>query len=423
MKFIHAADIHLDSPLIGLERYDGAPVEEIRGATRQALDNMVRLAIDEAVSFLLVAGDLYDGDWKDYNTGLYLSRKMSVLREANIPVYIVKGNHDAASLLTKQLAMPDNVKILSEKKPETVINEELGIAIHGQGYAKREITDNIVRAYPDMVGDYLNVGLLHTSLNGREGHEPYAPCKVDDLKSKGYDYWALGHPHVFEIVNSAPWVVFSGNTQGRSVRETGVKGCALITVEDGEVDTVEHMELDVVRWLVLEVDVAGADTGGDVIEKVVEALEKQTRADPDRLLASRVILGGSCEAHCEISSSRDQWVNQVRATAADVSSGRIWVEKVVIKTESRVRIEELLCRDDALAGLVKSVMELNTDDELLQVILSDFEDLKQKLPPEVTGGDEPVDLGSSETYIDAIEDVKQLIIDRIFSGGVPVEDN
>lgn len=423
MKFIHAADIHLDSPLVGLERYEGAPVEEIRGATRQALDNMVKLAIDEAVSFVLIAGDLYDGDWKDYNTGLYLSQKMSVLREAGIPVYIVKGNHDAASLLTKQLMMPENVKILFEKKPQTIFNEELNVVIHGQGYAKRDVTDNIAKTYPDTVSGYLNIGLLHTSLNGREGHEPYAPCSLDDLKSKGYDYWALGHPHTYEVVDDGPWVVFSGNTQGRSVRETGVKGCALVTVEDGRVATVCHKELDVVRWLVLDLDVTGTDTGGEVIERVREALEEQTKVDPDRLLAARVRIGGSCKAHSEISRSWEQWINEVRAAATDVSAGRIWVEKVVIKTENRARIEELLCADDALSGLIKSVMELSTDDELLEVILSDFEDVMQKLPPEITEGDEPVDLGSRETYTDAIEDVKQLIIDRILSGGVRVEDN
>ena len=101
MKFIHAADIHLDSALRGLERYEGAPVEEIRSATRRAFDNLVQLAIDEQVAFVLLAGDLYDGDWKDYNTGLYLVGQMQRLHDASIPVFIVAGNHDAASQITK----------------------------------------------------------------------------------------------------------------------------------------------------------------------------------------------------------------------------------------------------------------------------------------------------------------------------------
>jgi len=79
-RFIHAADIHLDSPLRGLDRYDGAPVEEIRGATRRALENLVDVCLAERVAFLLIAGDIYDGDWKDYNTGLFFHRQMSRLR-------------------------------------------------------------------------------------------------------------------------------------------------------------------------------------------------------------------------------------------------------------------------------------------------------------------------------------------------------
>ena len=93
LKFLHAADIHLDSPLHGLERYEGAPVEELRSATRRAFDNLIELAIAEDVSFVLLAGDLYDGDWKDYNTGLYFVGQMRKLKEAGIRVFIVSGNN------------------------------------------------------------------------------------------------------------------------------------------------------------------------------------------------------------------------------------------------------------------------------------------------------------------------------------------
>ncbi len=111
IKFIHTADIHLDSPLRGLEYYEGAPVDSIRGATRQAFKNLVELAISEKVDFVLIAGDLYDGDWKDYNTGLFFASQMTNLREAGIRVFIVSGNHDAASQISRQLRMPENVKI------------------------------------------------------------------------------------------------------------------------------------------------------------------------------------------------------------------------------------------------------------------------------------------------------------------------
>ena len=147
-RFLHAADIHLDSPLIGLERYESAPVEAVRGATRRAFENLVRLAIEEQVAFLLLAGDLYDGDWKDFSTGLFFVAQMTKLRDAGIPVFVVAGNHDAASQLTKSLRAPDNVHTLFHKKPETRLVEAYNVAIHGQGFASQAVTEDISAAYP-----------------------------------------------------------------------------------------------------------------------------------------------------------------------------------------------------------------------------------------------------------------------------------
>jgi DNA repair exonuclease SbcCD nuclease subunit len=274
MKFIHAADIHLDSPLIGLQFYEGAPVEEIRGATRRAIQNLVELAAAEKVDFILIAGDLYDGDWKDYNTGLFLSAQMARLREEGIPVFIIAGNHDAASQITKHLRMPENVTQLSVKNPETVIIEEMGLAIHGQGYPARAVTEDMTGCYPLASAHHFNIGLLHTSLDGREGHESYAPTNVNSLLSKGYEYWALGHVHAREIVHQYPWVVFPGNIQGRHIREVGPKGCTLVTAEDGRVVNVEHRDLDIMRWAVTVVDAGKAVRGDDVLEVASTALSR-----------------------------------------------------------------------------------------------------------------------------------------------------
>ena len=190
-KFLHAADIHLDSPLQKLEQYEGAPVRELRQATRRAFENLIELAIAEKVDFVLIAGDLYDGDWKDYNTGLYFISRITKLNDANIPVYIITGNHDAASAITKTLRLPDNVKMFPTDKPCTFKLEEVGVAIHGQGFATPAVKKDLSAGYPVAVAGYFNIGMLHTCATGREGHEPYAPCTVAALESKGYDYWAL----------------------------------------------------------------------------------------------------------------------------------------------------------------------------------------------------------------------------------------
>src|SRR5262249_13962811 len=176
ISFLHAADIHLDSPLRGLEQYEHAPAERIRGATRRAFERLIDLALERRVDFVLIAGDLYDGDWRDYNTGLYLARQLGRLRDAAIPVFVIAGNHDAANKMTRVLRLPGNVQLLSPAAPQTIRLDDLEVAIHGQSFAREAVTDNLVAGYPAAIPGWVNIGLLHTGLTGLEGHAPYAPC-------------------------------------------------------------------------------------------------------------------------------------------------------------------------------------------------------------------------------------------------------
>ena len=144
-RFLHAADIHLDSPQRGLDRYEGAPVVECRGATRRALENLVDLALAERVAFTVIVGDLYDGDWPDYNTGLFFGKQMVRLRDGGIPVFMIRGNHDAANKMTKDLKLVDNVHVLSSQQAETLVLEDLGVAIHGQSFPTQAV---LTRACP-----------------------------------------------------------------------------------------------------------------------------------------------------------------------------------------------------------------------------------------------------------------------------------
>ena len=189
MRFVHAADIHLDSPLRGLNEYEGAPVEAIRGATRRAFANLVGLAIAEHVDFVILAGDIYDGNWKDYNTGQFFVNEVRKLDKAGIPVVLLYGNHDAESRITKHLTLPDNTRpyLLPTDRPGTVTFDSLRVAVHGQGYADQAETRNLASEYPLPISGYFNVGVLHTALEGREGHARYAPCALPELLARGYD--------------------------------------------------------------------------------------------------------------------------------------------------------------------------------------------------------------------------------------------
>lgn len=415
MKFIHAADIHLDSALHGLERYEGAPVEEIRSATRRAFDNLIELAIDEQVAFVLLVGDLYDGDWKDYNTGLYFVERMGRLRDASIRVFIVAGNHDAASQITKRLRLPDNVTLFSTKKPERVVLDDLGVSICGQGFATRAVTDDISQDYPQGDPQLLNIGLLHTCLDGKPGHEPYAPCTVDGLRSKGYQYWALGHVHKREEVSQDPWIVFPGNIQGRHIREIGPKGCTLVTVDGGEIVVVEHRDLDVMRWSICELDVSATETVDDIYEQVREGLQLALDAAEGRPVAVRLVLYGACSAHLKLHADRERWIQEYRALATGLGGAGIWLEKVSIKTKPAISTDEVLERDDALSGLLRAIHDMELDSSVLDELADEMSVLRQKLPAELLAGDDPFDPANPEFLKETLEDIKELLVNRLLS--------
>lgn len=277
-KFIHAADIHLDSPCLGLEQYEGAPVQALRAATRAAISNLIDLAVTEEVEFVLIAGDLYDGDWRDYNTGLFMTAQMARLQKAGIRVFIVAGNHDAASRITRHLSFPDNVYVFPVKKPKSIVLPELRAVIHGQGFESRTETEDLAAGFPAPQFGSFNIGLLHTSLDGRAGHATYAPTTLEVLVSKGYDYWALGHVHKREVISEMPWIVFPGNLQGRHARETGPKGATLVRVENNMVVDATHHDLDDVRWEECGIDASAAAGGEEVMDSVRNVLEADRKS-------------------------------------------------------------------------------------------------------------------------------------------------
>jgi DNA repair exonuclease SbcCD nuclease subunit len=416
MKFIHAADIHLDSPLRGLARYEGAPVEQMQSATRRAFINMIDLACNEKVDFILLAGDLYDVDWKDYNTGLFFNQQMSRLREADIPVFMVLGNHDAGNTITRQLRLPDNVTEFSYRQPETKILDNLGVAVHGQSFAKKSVTDDISAAYPNALPGYFNIGLLHTALNGRQGHADYAPCTMPGLLSHGYDYWALGHVHKREVLHENPWVVFSGNLQGRHARETGDKGCTLVKVKNGKT-TLTHRPLDVLRWEVCQLEVSDVIQADDIVDRAREAVTQLMQKVDDKPLAIRVIIEGACPVHNELHSDSERWVNEIRAVATDAGLGNVWIEKISLQTHP---ISSKTVQDDGpLEELGNFLRTLPHDGDGLQALTTEFRSLRNALPAEARENERGggIDPGNTDTIRKLLNGVEELLMARLLAHG------
>jgi len=346
-SFLHAADLHLDSPLKGLD--PEAPVQHIRRATRDAVVNMIDFALKQRVEFVLLAGDLYDGDWKDWRTGQFLVQQLGRLLRDGIEVVAISGNHDAAKVLSLRVPIPG---LMGTDKPGTRLLERAPVAVHGQGYEVAAMTNNLALHYPEPVDGLFNIGLLHTAC-GSSAHLNYAPCGVDDLVRKGYDYWALGHVHTRAELLRDPWIVFPGNLQGRHINEEGPRGATLVTVSGGRVSSVDHHSLDVLRWCRLSIDATGAATREDVLNCTRVLLDSAVLDAEERLLVVRVTISGECTAHAELVGSPIETLQQFRALAAEVADvGQLWVETVVIDTRPAVDLAALRAQPGPVGALI-----------------------------------------------------------------------
>ena len=349
--FLHAADLHLDSPLRGLD--PDAPAARIRGATRAALENLVQLAIEQRVAFVLFAGDLFDGDSKDWRTGQFLVQQLGRLRRAGIEVAAISGNHDAEQVITHKLSIPG---MLAADRPGTILLDGVPVAVHGQSFATREEHTNLARTYPARHEDRFNIGLLHTAC-GSGAHANYAPCSIEDLVRHGYEYWALGHVHTREILSRDPWIVFPGNIQGRQVKEEGSKGATLVTVQDGRVVDAVHHPLDVLRFRRLAVGVTGAAGMDAVLTRVRMALHEEVLLAEGRMLAVRVILRGDTPAHAQLSRSYHQTLADVRAAAADevADTDALWIESVRVETRPAMDLDAMRAQPGAVGALIRAL--------------------------------------------------------------------
>lgn len=405
VTIVHAGDVHLDSPLRGLERLgDQALAKRLRQATRLALANLVERTIETQASALVLAGDIYDGDWRDYATGRYFVEQMALLHEAGIPVFLAAGNHDAQSVITRSLTLPDNVHVFSTSQAETVPHEDLGIAFHGQGFAERAVVRNLAIDYPEPVPGLINVGVLHTSVGGYSDHDTYAPCSLEDLKSKGYEYFALGHIHQRQVLcEGRTTVAFSGNLQGRHVKETGPKGALWVTLRLGEPASLEFVPLDEARWENVVVDVSEDEDLEDVRERVKAALvDAKIRAEDRPLIARLTLIGTSTAAGDLSDKQRVETDIDIAAQSLAVALERITIK--VTPPTSRVALPE--AHLNRLAELSRSErLSKESVKEILTRVTSDSDSALRDL-----GLREDID------YAEAVDAARDSLLARLSKG-------
>ena len=354
-----------------------------------------------------------DGDWKDYNTGLYFVSQMRKLREANIPVYIVSGNHDAASKITRTIRFPEGIHVFPKDQPTTFVIEALGVAIHGQSFASPAVRKNLSLNYPATLPGHFNIGMLHTCATGREGHEPYAPCKVEDLQLKGYEYWALGHVHQREVLSDDPLIVFPGNTQGRNIRETGAKGCLLVAVDEKGRPAADFKPLDVIRWIRVAIDASQTETGNEVVDLVSEHLEKILGENNGMPLIARVEIIGPSPAHTDLAANQERWINDIKAVAVDISGDRIWIEKVKFQTTSPEDRETGANAEGPIGELWRYLDELRSQPDELIGIGETLKEMTRKLPRELMEDRDIISPEDPQWLTEQLEHVGPMLVRRL----------
>lgn len=369
VRVVHAADIHLDSPMRGLGTLGNPDLAtSLRRSTRRAFDALVEHCLATRPAALVIAGDLYDGDWKDYATGAYFAARTGELAEAGVHVVVVRGNHDAESVIRRAVTLPPGVSVLDADAPQTIPLEDAGLAVHGQSFATRAVVANLARHYPDPVPGLCNVGVLHTSVAGYAGHDTYAPCDLVDLTGRGYEYFALGHVHARQVLaDGLHTVAFAGNLQGRNVTETGPKGAWSVTLRPGEPAELQFVPLDVARWAAVTVTTDGLAGMADLLPAVRDELDRAAADADGRPLVVRVRITG----HAAFACDPERLDAEVRALATRCSVGvdrvvaDLWSDPAhtVLSAEQRRRIVDAVAAADPLelleeAGLPAMLGEL-----------------------------------------------------------------
>lgn len=325
VRFLHTADLHLDSPLQSVAARNPELGSLIQDASRMVLQRIVDTALHEAVDALLIAGDLFDGQIRDVRTAKILERELRRLAVADIPVFIIWGNHDAEAKLTEALQLPSNVHTFGSDGGHVHFANDSAV-VHGVSFNKRQAPKSLLPKYSPPLEGCFNIGMLHTSLSGADGHNDYAPCTVKDLIDIGYDYWALGHIHKRTIHHEQPAIVMPGNPLGRHINEAGERTVSLVTLRKGVAATVEAICLAPVRFERINIDLTGLESRNDAFDKMINVIDAvRDRSDVDCLIA-RIVLCGESRLANHYKRDRDNLLVQLQVEYEQKDG--LWIDSI-----------------------------------------------------------------------------------------------
>jgi exonuclease SbcD len=403
-RAVHTADIHLDSPLRSLALRNEELANLIGNATRRAFKSIIDLCIEEKVDALFIAGDLLDGEQTSMKTAKFIAEQSRRLNEAGILEFKIKGNHDALCKITPQLECPPGTKVFTGRAEAVEINRphHPPIAVHGLSYTHHHAPESLLPKYKQPLAGFVNIGMMHTSAGGAEGHDVYAPCNLRDLHESGFAYWALGHEHKRWVDTAGrAQIVMPGMPQGRDIGESGPKGVTLLTIHDDGSITHEERLTCVAQFERLPVDVEAVEDWSEVIDCIERALEaacSQTRAEH---LVARIELKGRTSLSWRIRRDHDLLVAEAEMRGRAI--GSCWLDKLTISCRD---VDAGDAKSDPVAELSRIV---ETDVISSPAFRAQFaqmaKDLKSQLPAECRDA-----LGADEA------DAERLLVDLAREG-------
>ena len=385
-RFVHAADLHLDSPFKGITAESETVAQALRSATFEAFDALIELCIEREVAFLLIAGDVYDGADRSLRAQLRFRDGLDELARHGVRVFVVHGNHDPLDGWASAINWPDGVHIFGGDEVETVEVEVLGkaiAAVSGISYRNRREDRKLFQHFEATRPELFQIGLLHCNCGGNTAHEDYVPCRPEDLTQVGLDYWALGHVHTRAVVSEDPWIVYPGNPQGRSIRETDQRGAFLVTVDDGGKVDLEFCPLNAVQWLADEVSIDNHTTIDAIDRALSTKVEELREKGGGRPVVCRLSLTGRGMLYPELLRNDGIGDLLIRAQESGLTDDPfVWVQEIEMAARPNVDLARLRDERDLLGQALSIAEELGRtptfSKELHPAIAPLFEDSRTR---------------------------------------------
>ena len=380
LRFVHAADLHLDSPFTGMRAEAPSNVADaLYRATFDAYDNIIDLCISECVDALLVAGDIYDSADRSLRAQRAFINGLGRLDEAEIRSFVCHGNHDPLDGWEARLTYPPSCHRFGpsfERVPVFVEDHDRAV-VSGISYPTRDVMRNLVSDLDTVDSDSFSIGLVHASVGNNPGHAPYAPCTLEDLVQSGIHYWALGHVHNQQVLHERePTVVYPGNPQGRHSNETGPRGVYLVEVSDSGEIMLDFRSTDIVRWVRPVLDISKVETEQDLLDRIGELLQESLSSTAGRCAVARITLSGRGVLYDYL--RRPETIEGLREDINQEWERRspfVWCERIENQTESPFNREERLEGSDFVAEFLRVCDRAKTDRAFQDQIIQDFLEL------------------------------------------------